>query len=309
MTTGNPDLRAALRKYCEEKLGVKGEFDVLPTIGSKELVALLPFLLGAKRILIPRIAYPTYRVGGILAGADVEEVDNDPRLWPKKGVDLVWINSPSNPTGRVHSQKELDDVINWSRDTGCVVASDECYLPFPDGKSGESILALANGDNSRLLAVHSLSKRSNLAGYRAAFIVGDPRLISQLLEIRKHMGMMVPQPVQRAMTIALSDEVHVREQGDIYRNRRALLSSALIAHGFTVDHSEAGLYIWATRQEEDWKTVDWFARRGILVTPGHFYGEAGSRHVRIALTATDAKIEEAIQRIADSHLDPLLTEK
>ena len=281
-------------------MGAKGNFDVLPTIGSKELVALLPFLLQAKRILIPEIAYPTYRVGGILAGAEIIEVGIDPRNWPETGVDLVWINSPSNPTGRVHSREELQAVISWSRRTKTPVASDECYLPFSDQKSGESILDLADGDNQGLLAVHSLSKRSNMAGYRGAFIAGDSSLISRLLEIRKHMGMMVPQPIQRAMAVSLADEEHVKEQADRYRRRRAVLRAALEASGFTIEFSEAGLYLWCTRGEEDWSTVSWFADRGILVTPGNFYGQLGSRHVRIALTATDEQIADAAARIREN---------
>ena len=292
-------LREALKHYCQLRLGASGEFDVLPTIGSKELVALLPFLLQAKRILIPDIAYPTYRVGGILTGANVIEVGVNTDDWPASGVDLAWINSPSNPTGRVHSREELLKVVTWSRKTGTPVASDECYLPFPDQEAGESILSLSGGDNRGLLAVHSLSKRSNMAGYRGAFVAGDPKLISQLLEIRKHMGMMVPQPIQRAMAVALTDEEHVIEQADCYRRRRAVLREALKASGFSIEYSHAGLYLWCTRNEEDWSTVSWFADRGIIVTPGRFYGERGSNHVRIALTATDEQIADAAARIRE----------
>ena len=269
---------------------------MLPTIGSKEMVALLPVLIGAKRILIPKVAYPTYLVSGIFGGAEVKEVDLDPSSWPTD-VDLVWINNPSNPTGRVHAPAELDAVINWSRANRVVIASDECYLPFPDGDQSESILKRAAGDNSRILALHSLSKRSNLAGYRAAFIAGDSELIRKLLEIRKHLGMMLPLPIQRAMTVALQDEIHVEKQADIYRNRRRILVPALTKLGFRIEHSQAGLYIWCTRNESDWETVAWFADRGILVTPGSFYGSAGSKFVRIALTATDTQITEVAQRI------------
>ena len=272
---------------------------MLPTIGSKEMVALLPFLLTAKKILIPEIAYPTYKVGGILAGAEVVEVGIEAALWPSQGIDLAWINSPSNPTGRVHSDEEIRAALEWSQKTGAVIASDECYLSFPDSKIGKSILALSAGSNSNLLAVHSLSKRSNMAGYRGSFIAGDPILIARLLEIRKHMGMMVPLPIQKAVTTALTDEVHVREQAERYRNRRKVLREELKSHGFSIEYSEAGLYIWCTRGEEDWSTVQWFAERGILVTPGRFYGDKGSRHVRIALTATDEKIKEAVERLAD----------
>ena len=298
VTTGAADLRSALKKYASDVLGASGEFDVLPTIGSKELVALLPFMLGAKKVLIPQIAYPTYRVGGILAGAHVVEVDIDAATWPRAGIDLAWINSPSNPTGRVQSEQELQAALTWVRESGSVLASDECYLSFPDSKKALSVMRLTNGDNRGVLAVHSLSKRSNMAGYRGSFVVGDPALIAQLLEIRKHMGMMVPLPIQKAVTVALADETHVMAQADRYRNRRASLGSALMKLGFTIEFSEAGLYIWCTRGEEDWSTVAWFAERGILVTPGRFYGDLGSRHVRIALTATDEKILEAVSRIS-----------
>lgn len=297
VTTGSPDLRAALKRYCVEILGATGDFDVLPTIGSKEIVGLLPFLLGAKKIVIPEIAYPTYKVGGILAGAEVQEVDIDAATWPHEGIDLAWINSPSNPTGRVHSDAELLAAIDWSRKSGAVLASDECYLSFPDSKQGRSVLTLTGGENENILAVHSLSKRSNMAGYRGSFIAGDSSLVAQLLEVRKHMGMMVPLPIQKAVTVALSDESHVREQANRYKNRRKVLIDALQSLGFTIEFSEAGLYIWCTRGEEDWSTVRWFAERGVLVTPGHFYGDKGARYVRIALTATDAKIAEAVSRL------------
>ena len=290
-------MRSALKDYCARYLGAQGDFDVLPTIGSKELVAQLPFLLQAKTILIPEIAYPTYRVGGILAGAEVIEVGIDAKHWPTSGVVLAWINSPANPTGRVHSQAELDSVLEWSKKSGAIVASDECYLPFPDKNQGVSILASSSGHNANIIAVHSLSKRSNMAGYRGAFVVGDPALISRLLEIRKHMGMMAPLPIQKSVTVALSDESHVEEQAERYRARRRILKQSLEGAGFTIEFSDAGLYLWCTRNEEDWTTVGWFADRGIIVTPGHFYGDKGKKFVRIALTATDAHISEAAQRI------------
>lgn len=301
VTAGTPELRLAIEKYAREIIGASGEFDVLPTIGSKEMVALLPFLLEAKHILIPKIAYPTYRVGGILAKSQILEVDIDPETWPTKigdeKVDLVWINSPSNPTGRVHSERELAAIVAWSRSNQIPIASDECYLPFPDSQAGVSILKIAAGDNRGLLALHSLSKRSNLAGYRAAFVLGDPALIKKLLEIRKHIGLMMPLPTQRAMKVALEDEKHVQLQSDRYRSRRKVLATALQRTGFKIEYSDAGLYIWCTRDEEDWQTVAWFADRGILVTPGNFYGAAGARYVRIALTASDEKIAEAAARI------------
>ena len=228
-------------------------------------------------------------------------MDFDPTQW--QDADLVWVNSPSNPTGRIASKKELQSVIDYSRRTGAVVASDECYINFPanaDGKLPTSILEVAAGNNTGLIAVHSLSKRSNLAGYRAGLIVGDPALINQIREIRKHAGELLPAPIQAAMTAALGDELHVHEQAARYSARRALLQPALELMGFRVEHTEAGLYIWCTRDEADMQSVEKLAALGILVTPGHFYGAAGSRHIRVALTATDAQIDEAAQRIRDS---------
>jgi aspartate/methionine/tyrosine aminotransferase len=148
-----------------------------------------------------------------------------------------------------------------------------------------------------VLAVHSLSKRSNLAGYRAGFVAGDPELVAELLAVRKHAGMIVPRPVQAAMIAALDDESHVDAQRERYRARRASLRAALEKAGFTVEHSEAGLYLWSTRDEDCWSTVEWLAERGILVAPGTFYGPAGHRHVRVALTATDERIDAAVARL------------
>ena len=249
-------------------------------------------------MLYPEIAYPTYLVGAAIAKAKHQAVGMDASQWPV--ADLAWVNSPSNPTGQIHTRAQMKAVVEYARRTNAVVASDECYMSFPAGATHPtSIFHEADGDNTNLLAVHSLSKRSNLAGYRAAFIIGDPALIGKIREIRKHAGMMVPLPVQRAMTVALGDEGHVREQAGRYRARREVLRPALIAAGFRIDETEAGLYIWCTRGESDWDSVKWFAERGALVTPGHFYGPAGDQHIRIALTATDAQIAMVAARITD----------
>jgi aspartate/methionine/tyrosine aminotransferase len=149
-----------------------------------------------------------------------------------------------------------------------------------------------------VLAVHSLSKRSNLAGYRAGFVAGDPALVAGLLEVRKHSGLMVPAPVQAAMVAALDDEAHVAEQRERYAARRATLAKAVTAAGFRIDHSEAGLYLWATDGAGAWSTVDRLAELGILVAPGDFYGPSGASHVRIALTATDERCAAAAARLA-----------
>ena len=298
LTIGSPGLRQAMRDWAINILGVSGDFDLLPSIGSKEVVANLPAQLEVSTVLYPNIAYPTYLVGALLAKAEHHPVGFDARQWQK--ADLVWINSPSNPTGRVSPARELEEVIAYSRHTNAVIASDECYFNFPSSSQSAqpiSILQIANGDNTNLLAIHSLSKRSNLAGYRAGMIIGDPLLIAKIREIRKHAGLLVPAPVQAAMVAALADEVHVHEQALRYAKRREILRPALTSLGFTIEHSEAGLYIWCTRNERDFDSVSSLAELGILVTPGSFYGDAGASHVRIALTATDAQINAAAARM------------
>ena len=302
LTAGSPALRSALATWFVERCGAPAGLGVLPTIGSKELVAWLPTLLGlgpSDTVVIPELAYPTYDVGSRLAGATVLRADSTAAVGPAP-VALVWVNSPSNPTGRVLPASHLAKVVTWARERGAVVVSDECYLELGWEASPVSVLdpAVNGGSLDGILAVHSLSKRSNLAGYRAGYVGGDPALVARLLEIRKHAGMIVPAPVQAAMIAALSDSSHVEEQRGRYAARRALLRSALAGAGFTVEHSEAGLYLWVTRGEDCWETVSWLAERGILVAPGEFYGPAGRKHVRVALTATDERVAAAVERLA-----------
>jgi succinyldiaminopimelate transaminase len=296
VTVGTPELRAAITTWAEKNLGATGDFGVLPLIGSKEFVAWLPTFIEAQSVLYPEVAYPTYLVGSLLAEAKATPVSLDASVWPQ--ADMAWVNSPSNPTGRVHSEPEFKAAIAWSRKNKSVLVSDECYLEFGDSVKPTSILNYTGGDNTNILAVHSLSKRSSMAGYRAAFIIGDPLLIARILEVRKHAGMMVPLPVQFAMIAALSDDEHVAVQRARYNARRATLAPALRAAGFTIENSEAGLYIWATRGENCWDSVAWLAEIGIIATPGIFYGENGASHIRIAMTATDKEISEAALRIA-----------
>jgi aspartate/methionine/tyrosine aminotransferase len=157
--------------------------------------------------------------------------------------------------------------------------------------------SISGGSSEGILTVHSLSKRSNLAGYRCAFVAGDPAVVGELLAVRKNLGLMMPGPQQRAMVAALQDNQHAEEQHARYAARRALLRSSLESAGFRIDHSEASLYLWATRDEPCWDTVSWLAERGVLVAPGAFYGAAGNRHVRIAFTATDERIAAAVDRL------------
>ena len=291
LTAGSEKLRSAIRDWATSNLGATGEFDVLPVIGSKEFVALLPTFLQSKTVLYPKVAYPTYLVGALMASAKAIPVEIDAKSWPV--ADLAWINSPSNPTGQVQTDSEILAAINWARENNSVVASDECYLSF--SKLSKSILALTGGNNDGVLAVHSLSKRSNLAGYRAAFVIGDLKLIDQIRQIRKHAGLMVSLPVQQAMIAALSDNNHAVEQAERYARRRSRLISAFSEIGFTIEHSQAGLYIWCSKNEDCFKTVEWFANLGILVTPGSFYGS--DKFIRVALTTSDENIDEVVKRI------------
>ncbi|HEV2781922.1 MAG TPA: succinyldiaminopimelate transaminase [Actinophytocola sp.] len=302
-THGTPELRKAAVEALHRRHGVQGvEPDaVLPTIGSKELVAWLPTLLGVSQgdlVIIPELAYPTYEVGVRLAGAQPFRSDGLSAVGPARPA-LVWLNSPSNPTGRVLPVEHLRKVVDWARERGAVVVSDECYLTLGWDSEPVSVLhpSVCGGRFDGLLAVHSLSKCSSLAGYRAGFVTGDPALVSGLLEVRRHAGMIVPRPVQAAMTAALSDDDHVAAQRERFAARRDVLREALRRAGFRIDHSAAGLYLWATRDENAWDTVGWLAERGIVVAPGTFYGPAGARHVRVALTATDERVAAAAERL------------
>ena len=311
-TQGTVALREAVCDWFARRRGVPGldAAAVLPTVGSKELVAWLPSLLGLGAgdvVVHPEAAYPTYDVGSRLAGATPLPADDVAAWAGRDDVRLVWVNSPSNPTGQVLGVERLRDVVRAARRIGAVVASDECYalLPWeePWVSSGvPSILdpRVAEGSHEGLLAVHSLSKQSNLAGYRAAFVAGDPVLVAQLLEVRKHAGMIVPAPVQAAMTRALADDGHVDEQRERYGRRRDVLLRGLAAAGLEVEGSPAGLYLWARAGgpgQDCWDTVGDLADLGILVAPGAFYGPAGARHVRIALTASDEAILTAASRL------------
>lgn len=294
-THGTREVRSAIVGWLSRRLGVQVDAaDVLPLIGTKEFVAWLPTLLGlgaADAVAFPEVAYPTYEVGALIAGCPTTVVGQP--------AALTWLSSPSNPTGAVLGVQDLRDIVAQARAGGGIVVSDECYIELGWDAQPVSLLHpdVSDGDHSGLLIVHSLSKRSNLAGYRFGFVTGDPQLVKRLLEVRKHAGMMVPLPVQHAAAVAWADDEHVEVQRGRYRARREVLHAGLTAAGFRIDHSQAGLYLWATRDEPCWDSVNWLADRGILVAPGDFYGEAGSRHVRVALTATDEAVALGAQRL------------
>ena len=309
-TAGTLEFRQAVVDWFARRRGVSGlnAAQVMPTIGSKELISWLPLMLGLGAgdvVVQPEVAYTAYAVGAALCGAEIVSQD-DPALWPSNAK-LIWLNSPGNPDGRVLDVDFLRSAVDRAREIGALLASDECYAEL--GWSGSwateripSILdpRVIGDDLSGVLAVYSLSKQSNLAGYRAAFAVGEESLVSALVNLRMHAGMMSPWPVQQAMIAALGDDAHVAHQRELYRARRDVLLPAVREYGFEVSHSEAGLYLWATLGEDCWATVERMASLGIVVVPGSFYGNPNSKFVRFSITATDAAIAEGAARLRNA---------
>jgi succinyldiaminopimelate transaminase len=311
-THGTPEARQAIVDWYARRRQVTGLSidDVMPTVGSKEMVAWLPLLLGMgpQDILVrPSIAYPTYDIGAKLVGAtaiatdDLNELSDEQRA----RVKLVWVNSPGNPTGKVRDLESLRQLVHQARELGAVVASDECYAELGwDEFEGAvpSVLdpRVNDGNLDNLLSLYSLSKQSNLAGYRAAFVAGAPNLMPTLVNSRKHAGMIVPGPIQHAMVVALGDDEHVVAQREIYRARREMLRPALENFGLTIEDSVAGLYLWCTEGQSSWQTLQRLAELGIVAGPGAFYGTAGDLHVRVALTGSDERIAAAVERLNSS---------
>lgn len=299
-TIGTFELREAIVESLSRRYNAHNVRGVLPVIGTKEAIAWLPTLLGCRgTVVIPEVAYPTYEVAALLAGATPVRSDSPWELDNPEDIDLVFVNSPSNPTGKVLGEEHLKKLVEWARAHDVIVASDECYLGLV--WEGEALSVLDErvcGDNRRnLIAIHSLSKTSNLASYRAGFLAGCQSLIAELTELRKHAGLMIPGPIQAAMTAALNDDDQEAAQKLRYAARRAVLLRALVEAGFEVVDSVAGLYLWATRGEDCWVTVDWFAQKGILVAPGAFYGPECSQFVRVALTESDERIDAFAARL------------
>jgi succinyldiaminopimelate transaminase len=307
-TAGTPALRTAIVEWFARRRGVQGlaERNVLPTIGSKEMVALVPLMLGlgdGDVVVHPRAAYPTYAIGASIAGATAFAAD-DPADWPVD-TKLVWLNSPGNPDGRVLDIDQLRAARGRAAELGAVIINDECYAELGwDGRWATeripSILdeRVTGGDRTNVLAIYSLSKQSNMAGYRAAFAAGCAKVISRLLTVRKHAGLMLPAPLQAAMAVALGDDAHVDAQRERYRARRNVLKPALESAGFRIDNSEAGLYLWGTQGVDAWSSIEHLAELGILAGPGTFYGEFYPEHVRLSLTATDERVAAAAARLS-----------
>ena len=302
-TVGLPETRRACVDWLARRFGIDGldERAVLPVIGSKELIASLPSHLGVgpgDLVVQPELAYPTYEVGTVLAGAEPLAADSLTAIGPRT-PSMLWLNSPANPTGKVLPAGHLRKVVQWCRERGTLLVSDECYLEFVWEGTAVSVLdaEVSGGSHEGLLAVHSLSKRSNLAGYRCAFVAGDPDVVAELLAVRKNLGLQMPGPQQEAMAAVLADDTHVDTQRERYARRRARLLTALEGAGFRVDDSQGALYLWATRGEDCWETVSRLADLGILVAPGTFYGPRGHQHVRIAYPAPDERVGAAVGRL------------
>lgn len=307
-TAGSPEFKNAVVEWYARRRGVSGlsPEQVMPTIGSKELISWLPLLMGlgpGDVVVQPKVAYTAYVVGAAMCGAEIVSED-DPMKWPTNAK-LIWINSPGNPDGRVLTVAEMKLAVDRARQLGALLASDECYAELGWGEWSEQLIPsvldprVCGDSHEGVLSVYSLSKQSNMAGYRAAFAVGEASLIKDLVNLRMHSGLNTPWPVQKAMVVALGDEDHVAVAKELYRERREILLAAVRAYGFKLADSQAGLYLWATLGEDCWKTVDRMAELGIVVVPGTFYGEHSTDFVRFSLTATDDKIAEAARRLHD----------
>lgn len=307
---GSPRLRSSVAGWVERYLGgsVDPATEVAACIGTKEFVATTPQWLRLRRpdldtVLYPEIAYPTYEMGALLAGCRAIPVPVDAafrlRLDAIDPADAsralcLWANTPGNPAGGLD---DLGEVAAWGRERGVTVLSDECYVSFTWNGGPRSVL---QHGNEGVLAVHSLSKRSNLAGVRAGFYAGDAELVKYLSEIRKHAGFMVPGPVQLAAAIAYGDESHVDEQRARYSSRLRMFADVLRAVGLQVEIPEGAFYLWVEVPGGDaWACTEWLARHGgVVVSPGEFYGAAGSRHVRVALVETDDRLALVAERFA-----------
>jgi succinyldiaminopimelate transaminase len=315
---GAPAYREAAAAWIARRFDVAVSSDaVLACIGTKELAASLPRLLSLRdpsrdTVLYPGVAYPTYEMGARLAGLRAVPVPLDERwLLDLSRISeddaaralVVWVNEPGNPTGASGGAGHLRAVVDWARECGAIVASDECYAEFTYDASGAPAVpatALAAG-HDRVLAVHSLSKRSNMAGLRAGFVAGDAALVSYLGEVRKHAGLMTPAPVQAAATAALADDVHVDEQRARYAKRRAQAQEALLDWGLVHDGGPSTFYLWlrsADGRADGWSITRRLAEHGLLVAPGDLYGPDGSAHVRLSLTQTDDRLALAFERLA-----------
>ncbi len=308
-SVGLAPLRAAAARWMRRRFDVEVPGDQIgASIGAKEFVASLPRYLRLRSpdrdtVLYPAISYPSYEMGAILAGCRPVAVPTAPdgaldldAIEPDDAARalLLWSNSPSNPTG------DLDDLAAaaaWGRARDVPVFSDECYVEFTWDGRGRTILE--HGLDG-VVAVHSLSKRSNLAGLRVAFYAGDAGLVGYLREVRKHGGMMMPGPAQAAGAVALDDDEHVEVQRGRYHHRLTQLADALTEWtGEKIALPRGGFYLWVPTGDVDgWGFAERLAREGgALVSPGEFYGPAGRNFVRIAVVQTDDRLGLVAERL------------
>lgn len=308
---GTLGFRQAAARWLNDLTDISIDADaVRATIGSKEFVAGLPNYLRLRTpdkdtILYPAISYPSYEMGAILGSCRAVPVPVDDH-WR---IDLdaidpadsaralaLWVNSPGNPAGGLD---DLGYAAEWGRSRGIPVFSDECYIEFTWDGPPRSIL---EHGLQGVVAVHSLSKRSNLAGARAGFYAGDPELLHYLGEVRKHAGFMVPGPVQAAAVVAFDDRTHVAEQRARYRRRLVRMAEILVALGVDAPLPGGGFYLWVAAPGGDaWAFTERLAREaGVIVSPGEFYGEQGRHHVRIAVVQPDELLELAASRLGVS---------
>jgi succinyldiaminopimelate transaminase len=315
---GAPALREAAAGWLERSFGVSLDpVQVVSVIGTKELVASLPHLLRLRdpqrdTVLYPAVSYPTYAMGAQLGGCRAVPVPLgdgwhlDLAAIPEQEANralLLWVNEPGNPTGSQSAAGPLAEAVGWAGERGIVVASDECYVEFNWDDAGDFVpgaTALAAGVDG-VLAVHSLSKRSNMAGYRCGFLAGDGDLVAYLASVRTHAGMMVPGPIQAAATAAWSDDAHVEVQRARYAERRRYARSRLAEAGLVDAGGPSSFYLWArsaSRAEDGWAVAARLAQTGTLVAAGDLYGEGGGDFVRIALVEPMERLELAFDRMA-----------
>ncbi len=313
-SAGTAALRGAAAAWIERRFGVAlDSAHVGACVGTKELVASLPHLLRLRTpardtVLYPAIAYPSYEMGAVLAGCRAIPVPLDPQ-WhldldaisesDAQRALVLWINEPGNPSASTADAEYFARVAAWARERGVPVASDECYCEF----SPRPATILATGLDG-VLAMHSVSKRSNLAGMRVGFYAGDPELVTYLVETRKHAGLMAPTMVQAGAAASLADDAHVDEQRKRYADRRRLVRDALAMHGLVHDGGEATFYLWMRTTDgadDGWEIAARLAHdAGLLVSPGDLYGALGADHVRVALVQPNERLELALDRLVQA---------
>lgn len=314
-SVGTVALREAASAWMERRLGVTvSPQNLAACVGTKEMVATLPQWLKLRTpdrdtILHPALAYPTYEMGAVLAGCRSVAVPSDDRwrldldaITPDDAARALclWVNSPGNPAGQLD---DLAAAAEWGRRHDVPVFSDECYVEFTWADRPRTIL---ESGHDGVIAVHSLSKRSNAAGLRVGFYAGDPDLVTYLSEVRKHVGMLVPGPIQAAAVAALADDAHVDEQRATYRRRLDLFRAVLGHEGILAPAPEGAFYLWAAAPMGDaWALVDDLADRGgVLVAAGDIFGSAGAGHIRVALVQPDDRLQKVADRLAASATSP-----